>query len=73
MNALVANNLIEINRLLFSAKSKNWKFIGIFDIEFENQGIRNFCNKNIRFEFNFKYNNKNVVICEDCSKGLLNT
>ena len=72
MNAIFANQFIEINRLLFLANSKDWQFIGIFDNEFENQGLCNFCNKSLRFEFNFKYNKKHLVLCENCSKDLLN-
>ena len=72
MNAKIANQFIEINRLLFSANSEVWNFIGIFDNEFESQGLCNFCNKNLRFEFNFRYNKKHLILCEDCSKDLLN-
>ena len=72
MNPIVANQFIEINRLLFSANSELWQFIGIFDNEFESCALCNFCNKNLRFEFNFRYNKKHLVLCEDCSKDLLN-
>jgi len=77
MNPIVANQFIEINRLLFSANSEVWNFIGIFDNEFEFPGLCNFCNKNLRFEFNFKYKlsekaKKHFILCEDCSKELLN-